>query len=803
MTFCPSSAVNQLVLFRVRAIANLALLLIHPCELVKVLFGDRSIYGTVSHEQRALVSTSNCTFSSSMFWSSPLIMCHFINLFLHPPHLLRCLRRVLRDITWPNRSTFQQGVTHCQMCPKLATACQRLPLHSKQLLQVLETCSKTHFEHVLTQNLKRVLIPLSLPVRSRPRASRWEWSFAFKFDILDALYTHILVRTKYTLMSFFVPSSSTVFEWCFLTTSTRLFHIALLFISMFLNFLELTRLSIPKYSMLVSVPKSASLQDLLSLCLNNRKETSSVLLPSLSPEVTCSDLPLLSSACIKANKFPLLSSRKQGISFKNNFMSSSYTQTVFFWVPIKHRPYSIRHGVLVNLVIHHIVLVNFANFHVEGRHALKQLVHLTFLEISSIFVSIPFQHFIDVATLSPINLTQHIQRRTLDVVINVTWSSQKHWLQPNLWITTLKRLRSVVEEDADVFGASCSNRTVLLKLSGCSSQAVSALISPVWMYLILFTSCWFSSSPDASVSPALCFSFTRPVSATRSLCAFILAQTSKYVSSRQRSFNKCSDSFPAFIIVGFSRSSIGCKRSTTKTTSILTVSFNVSRYYVESPRFSFSNSFHNNSSQGDPVPPLSAVTFFVNHTSSAVIWHGIPHKSFQFVASHASPNVCLVQLSSHITTLLVIQKHCSCEIMMTKKDSMSHTTCTCTLLSNFSNSDSCPKLCHWISPPSSSSHHFARLSIFADVLFVHDLHCDTRKPTKQRTVIRDAWRPLLNDQWQTDLPLMVSAESLQLCTRLNCCILKRFRARFLVSPQNDSKKTKILDETDKKWNTAP
>ena len=63
--------------------------------------------------------------------------------------------------------------------------------------------------------------------------------------------------------------------------------------------------------------------------------------------------------------------------------------------------------------------------------------------------------------------------------------------------------------------------------------------------------------------------------------------------------------------------------------------------------------------------------------------------------------------------------------------------------------------------------------------------------------------PLLNDQWQTDLPPMVSAKSLQLCIRLNCCILKWFRARFLVSPQNDSKKTKILDETDKKWNTAP
>ena len=81
-------------------------------------------------------------------------ICFSINLFLHPPHQLRCLRRVLRDITWPNRSTFQQGVTHCKMCPKLATACQRLPLHSKQLLtgprnlfqNPLRTCAHSKLE---------------------------------------------------------------------------------------------------------------------------------------------------------------------------------------------------------------------------------------------------------------------------------------------------------------------------------------------------------------------------------------------------------------------------------------------------------------------------------------------------------------------------------------------------------------------------------------------------------------------------------------------------------------------------------
>ena len=56
----------------------------------------------------------------------------------------------------------------------------------------------------------------------------------------------------------------------------------------------------------------------------------------------------------------------------------------------------------------------------------------------------------------------------------------------------------VVVVDDDVFGAPFSDRTVLLNLSGCSSFAVSALHLPTWMSLILSSSCWFSSSPDAT-----------------------------------------------------------------------------------------------------------------------------------------------------------------------------------------------------------------------------------------------------------------------------------------------------------------
>ena len=62
-------------------------------------------------------------------------------------------------------------------------------------------------------------------------------------------------------------------------------------------------------------------------------------------------------------------------------------------------------------------------------------------------------------------------------------------------------------EDDDVFGASCSNRTVFLNLSVCSSFAVSDLHLPISMSLILFSSSCLSSSPDATARrSAICSS---------------------------------------------------------------------------------------------------------------------------------------------------------------------------------------------------------------------------------------------------------------------------------------------------------
>ena len=113
----------------------------------------------------------------------------------------------------------------------------------------------------------------------------------------------------------------------------------------------------------------------------------------------------------------------------------------------------------------------------------------------------------------------------------------------------------VPPEDDDALGASCSNGTVFLNLSGCSSLAASNPLLPTWMSLIPFSSCWFSvvSLPDASAcrtaicssslflgststSPAprstraLFFSFTRSVSAILFLYVFILAFPAKVLS---------------------------------------------------------------------------------------------------------------------------------------------------------------------------------------------------------------------------------------------------------------------------------
>ena len=132
-----------------------------------------------------------------------------------------------------------------------------------------------------------------------------------------------------------------------------------------------------------------------------------------------------------------------------------------------------------------------------------------------------------------------------------------------------------VEDDAES-EACCSNRTVLLNLSSCSSYAVSDPRSPMWKSLNMLSSCCLSSSPDAT--------------ACRSdICSSFLGSTN---TSPCTSFH--SNSFSVFHSPSC-RSAVRCLRYTTRTVPNATVSFDVCRQHVESSRFNLRNLFNYNS----------------------------------------------------------------------------------------------------------------------------------------------------------------------------------------------------------------
>ena len=149
-------------------------------------------------------------------------------------------------------------------------------------------------------------------------------------------------------------------------------------------------------------------------------------------------------------------------------------------------------------------------------------------------------------------------------------------------------------------GASYSNRSVLSQV--VSSFAASDPLLPMWIYLshyVLFVlgflwchrqmrprsfsrvffflaGCGRSFPGSVGTSPAprstraLFLSLTRSVSAILSLYACI-----RPCLSRQSSLNDRSDSLSAFVVMWFDRSSMRCKRSTTRTTSSVSVILNV------------------------------------------------------------------------------------------------------------------------------------------------------------------------------------------------------------------------------------
>ena len=143
---------------------------------------------------------------------------------------------------------------------------------------------------------------------------------------------------------------------------------------------------------------------------------------------------------------------------------------------------------------------------------------------------------------------------------------------------------------------------------------------------------------------------------------------------------------------------------------------------------------------------------------------------------------------------------------------------TDTVFSNFTKPNFLSKLRHWLSPSSTSSSHFARLSVFANSRFVHDLRFKTRKPIEQWTVIFDAntcvffsgisksstWSfHFSHSHFNTIVGHVITLgwslrNHFHSYTCVNHRILECFRARFIIAFQTDSAKTEIFDETNKK-----
>ena len=217
-------------------------------------------------------------------------------------------------------------------------------------------------------------------------------------------------------------------------------------------------------------------------------------------------------------------------------------------------------------------------------------------------------------------------------------------------------------------GAPCSNRTVFLNLSGCSSLAASDPLLPTWMSLVLSPSCWVFCDVSArcvrmSNRHLLIISvpgFHKHISCTslnsssfplfHSLCLGDSVSVRIHPCfSRRSSLNDRSDSLSAFVIMWLCCFSMRCKRCTSWTASRVRE--------LQCPLGSTSGALSTTIlGNGGPASSLSAVTFFVNFNSGATICHGVPHKPSQFVDSQASLSVCPVQLLHRTTPFLEIHK---------------------------------------------------------------------------------------------------------------------------------------------------
>ena len=200
--------------------------------------------------------------------------------------------------------------------------------------------------------------------------------------------------------------------------------------------------------------------------------------------------------------------------------------------------------------------------------------------------------------------------------------------------------------------------------------------------------------------------------------------------SHQGSLNDRSDSLSAFVLMWLCRFSMRCKRCASWAASSVSVGFSVRRQNVESSRLNLWRSFNHNPRQWgsrsflDSCDLLRQLQFWSHH---------LPRSTTQPFPIRRFPSItkCLSSptLASH-NSILGNAQNCSCSIMKTNQDSLSHAArkCTDTIFSSFTEPNFLSKLRHWLSPSSTSSAQFTRFSIFANPHFVHDLRCQTKKP---------------------------------------------------------------------------
>ena len=140
--------------------------------------------------------------------------------------------------------------------------------------------------------------------------------------------------------------------------------------------------------------------------------------------------------------------------------------------------------------------------------------------------------------------------------------------------------------------------------------------------------------------------------------------------------------------------------------------------------------------------------------------HHLPRSATQTFPIRRFPSIaqCLScpTFASH-NSILGDTQNCSCSIMTANEDFLSHAACTRTdtVFSNCTKPNFLSELRHWLSPSSTSSPHFSRLSLSADSHLVHDLRClcfVQRKFEEFYTVVSLLSQPFQHDRWPCDHP---------------------------------------------------